>query len=100
MDHTLLNSCERELNYGFTCSPFPMAGTGPQKNKQKAKRFIAELSRQAKENLNSLFTLEQLKQTAGSLSLHLEGFEEFVGHLNQEGYLLKKGPHIYQLQTV
>lgn len=35
-----------------------------------------------------------------SLSSQVSDFESFIGSLNDQGYLLKKGPRLYQLQTM
>ena len=62
-------------------------------------RFVAELNRIAGETYNSLFTLQQLRGIAGDMGLRIDGFEDFVDSLNNQGYLLKKGARVYQLQT-
>jgi DNA helicase MCM8 len=46
-----------------------------------------------------MFTLQQLKTIAGELNLSCGNFAEFIGSLNNQGYLLKKGGQSYQLLT-
>ena len=67
--------------------------------KATAKKFISELSRLSEETYNSLFTVQQLKSIAGDLNLSCGNFLEFIGSLNNQGYLLQKGSKTYQLMT-
>ncbi len=43
-----------------------------------------------------LFTL----QIVDEMHLDVGSFEAFIASLNNQGYLLKKGPRTYQLRTV
>eukprot|EP00729_Bicosta_minor_P006300 gene6300-27644_t len=46
-----------------------------------------------------MFTVQQLKKIAGELNLSCGNFTDFVGSLNNQGYLLQKGSKTYQLMT-
>ena len=65
----------------------------------QAKRFIAELSRIAEETFSSLFTVAALRKVFADLRLEVGNFMHFIDSLNNQGYLLKKGPRSYQLRT-
>lgn len=67
---------------------------------QQAKLFVSRLNQIAEETYNSLFSKQQLKEIADELNLDVGSFEAFLSSLNNEGYLLKRGPRSYQLRTV
>ncbi|KJE94138.1 hypothetical protein CAOG_08824 [Capsaspora owczarzaki ATCC 30864] len=66
--------------------------------KAQGKRFIAELRRISEETFNTLFSMQQLRETANLLCIRVESFPDFIQALNNENYLLKKSNGIYQLQ--
>ncbi|RMX34536.1 hypothetical protein pdam_00021143 [Pocillopora damicornis] len=65
----------------------------------QSKRFVAELSRISEREYNSLFIVEQMRKIAKDIRLQIRIFDDFVFSLNNQGFLLKKGPRVYQLQT-
>ncbi|KAM6164744.1 DNA helicase MCM8 isoform 3-T3 [Rhynchocyon petersi] len=69
-------------------------------NRSTAKRFISALNNIAERTYNNLFQFHQLRQIAKELNIQVVDFENFVGSLNDQGFLLKKGPKVYQLQTM
>ncbi|GAB1286939.1 DNA helicase MCM8 [Apodemus speciosus] len=69
-------------------------------NRSTAKRFISALNSIAERTYNNIFQFHQLRQIAKELNIQVADFENFIGSLNDQGYLLKKGPKIYQLQTM
>ncbi|KAH0513946.1 DNA helicase MCM8 [Microtus ochrogaster] len=69
-------------------------------NRSTAKRFISALNSIAERTYNNIFQYHQLRQIAKELNIQVAVFENFIGSLNDQGYLLKKGPKIYQLQTM
>ncbi|EDQ88139.1 uncharacterized protein MONBRDRAFT_9453 [Monosiga brevicollis MX1] len=74
-------------------------GSGMSK-KAAAKRFVSHLNDLATTSYNSLFGKDQLRQVVEDLGLNVGNFEAFIASLNNQGYLLKKGPRSYQLQTL
>nr|QIC49968.1 DNA helicase MCM8 [Actinia equina] len=68
-------------------------------SKAVGKRFIAELGRIADREYNSIFTIDQMRAVAKDLHLQIPSFEDFIYSLNNQGFLLKKGARVYQLQT-
>uniref|UniRef100_A0A8C5VVN7 DNA helicase MCM8 n=1 Tax=Microcebus murinus TaxID=30608 RepID=A0A8C5VVN7_MICMU len=69
-------------------------------NRSSAKRFISALNNIAERTYNNLFQFHQLRQIAKELNIQVADFEHFIGSLNDQGYLLKKGPKVFQLQTM
>ncbi|XP_003953726.3 DNA helicase MCM8 isoform X2 [Pan troglodytes] len=69
-------------------------------NRSTAKRFISALNNVAERTYNNIFQFHQLRQIAKELNIQVADFENFIGSLNDQGYLLKKGPKVYQLQTM
>ncbi|XP_075719163.1 DNA helicase MCM8 [Rhinoderma darwinii] len=69
-------------------------------NRSLAKKFVSALNRIAERTYNNLFEYQQLRQIAREMQIQVSDFESFVGSLNDQGYLLKKGPKVYQLQTM
>ncbi|KAK2158883.1 hypothetical protein LSH36_162g05033 [Paralvinella palmiformis] len=73
-------------------------GSGMSK-KGKVKKLVALLQRESEKTYNSLFTVQEIRQIAQDAKLNIPDFEEFISSLNHQGFLLKKGPRVYQLQT-
>ncbi|XP_020841192.1 DNA helicase MCM8 isoform X1 [Phascolarctos cinereus] len=69
-------------------------------NRSAAKRFISALNTIAERTYNNLFQYQQLRQISKELNIQVADFENFISSLNDQGYLLKKGPKVYQLQTM
>ncbi|KAM9315778.1 DNA helicase MCM8 [Gastrophryne carolinensis] len=69
-------------------------------SRSQAKKFVSALNTIAEQTYNNLFEYQQLRQIAKELQIQVSDFEGFVGSLNDQGYLLKKGPRVYQLQTI
>lgn len=69
-------------------------------NLSQAKRFMSALNSIAERTYNNLFDLHQLRHIARELQIRVSDFESFIGSLNDQGYLLKKGSRVYQLQTM
>ncbi|XP_053568665.1 DNA helicase MCM8 [Bombina bombina] len=69
-------------------------------NRSQAKKFVSALNRIAERTYNNLFEFQQLRQIANEVQIQVADFESFIGSLNDQGYLLKKGPRVYQLQTM
>ncbi|XP_077169313.1 DNA helicase MCM8 isoform X2 [Paroedura picta] len=69
-------------------------------NRSQAKRFISALHRIAERTYNNVFEFQQLRQIAKEASIKVADFEIFIGSLNDQGYFLKKGARLYQLQTM
>ncbi|XP_063172080.1 DNA helicase MCM8 isoform X2 [Candoia aspera] len=69
-------------------------------NRSQAKRFVSALHHVAERTYNNIFELHQLRQIANELNIKISDFENFIESLNDQGYFLKKGPRLYQLQTM
>nr|XP_020649324.1 DNA helicase MCM8 isoform X1 [Pogona vitticeps]XP_020649325.1 DNA helicase MCM8 isoform X1 [Pogona vitticeps]XP_020649326.1 DNA helicase MCM8 isoform X1 [Pogona vitticeps] len=69
-------------------------------NRSQAKRFISALHGVAERTYSNLFEFQQLRQIAKEINIQVADFENFIGSLNDQGYFLKKGPKLYQLQTM
>nr|XP_048311351.1 DNA helicase MCM8 isoform X2 [Myodes glareolus] len=97
MKHSMLGTYSDEFgNLDFERSQH---GSG-MSNRSTAKRFISALNSIAERTYNNIFQFHQLRQIAKELNIQVAVFENFIGSLNDQGYLLKKGPKIYQLQTM
>ncbi|XP_038074651.1 DNA helicase MCM8-like [Patiria miniata] len=84
--------------FGFLDFQRSQHGSG-MSSRSKAKRFIAVLNRVAEQTYNSLFSVQQMRDIARDANISMPDFEGFVASLNNQNYLLKKGPRVYQLQT-
>ncbi len=96
-------------------------------NRSKVKRFVTALNRLAERTNKRMFEFQELRQLAKDLQIQVNiiyitetlsddafsvwmlfprlfsqvvDFEGFIGALNEQGYLLKKGHRTYQLQTI
>ncbi|CAL1526212.1 unnamed protein product [Lymnaea stagnalis] len=63
------------------------------------KKFVAALQKVAEQTYNNLFTVQQMRQISKDIGVSIPDFEGFITSLNTQGFLLKKGPKVYQLQT-
>lgn len=76
------------------------AGSG-MSNRAAAKKFIPILQRAyERRDFNALFTVQDMRDLATQAQVKVADFEGFIVSLNDQGYLLKKGPRLYRLQTV
>lgn len=73
-------------------------GSGMSSN-SKAKKFISALTTISQQTSSSYFTIQQMKQVCKELNIQIQDFDNFLFSLNNQGFLLKKGPKLYQLQT-
>lgn len=90
MNYRLLDT----FNHDFGNLDFQRSQHGSGKSSRaQSKRFVAELSRISEREYNSLFIV------AKDIRLQIRSFDDFVFSLNNQGFLLKKGPRVYQLQT-
>ncbi|KAI8477754.1 DNA replication licensing factor mcm8, partial [Branchiostoma belcheri] len=68
-------------------------------SRSKPKRFVAALNRVAEQTYNNIFTVQQMREIAQNCDVKVPDFEGFIASLNNQGFLLKKGSRVYQLQT-
>ncbi|GLD69643.1 DNA helicase MCM8, partial [Lates japonicus] len=64
------------------------------------KRLINALHSHSQRTNQKQFDLQMLRTVASSLNIKVADFEGLVSSLNEQGFLLKKGAKLYQLQTV
>ena len=63
-----------------------------------AKKFIQVLQRQADVQQKNLFTVDEMKTLATMAGINVPGaFSDFILTLNNQGFLIKKSPKLYQL---
>ena len=72
--------------------------SGMSKSKQ-ARSFVSELHRLSESQGSSMFTLQDLTRVGLSMGIRAEGFDDFIESINHQGYILKKGPRLYQVQS-
>ncbi|XP_061693041.1 DNA helicase MCM8 isoform X2 [Syngnathoides biaculeatus] len=65
-----------------------------------AKRLIGALHAHAQRTNQKQFDLQVIRSVAEKLNIKVMDFEGLVSSLNEQGFLLKKGAKLYQLQTV
>uniref|UniRef100_A0A673CTA8 DNA helicase MCM8 n=1 Tax=Sphaeramia orbicularis TaxID=375764 RepID=A0A673CTA8_9TELE len=64
------------------------------------KRLINALHTHAQRTSQKQFDIHAMRSVAEKLNIKVMDFEGLVCSLNEQGFLLKKGPKLYQLQTV
>ena len=69
-------------------------------SRSQAKRFISILQKVAERNRNAIFSAQEMRQISKEANIQIKYFEAFLESLNNQGYILKKGPRMYHLQTV
>ena len=96
MKYSMMDTYSDELGFlDFTRSQH---GSG-MSSRSQSKKFVAALQRVYEQTYNALFTAQELRQIAQQANVKVRDFEEFIASLNNQGFLLKKGPRVYQLQT-
>ncbi|XP_049456954.1 DNA helicase MCM8 [Epinephelus fuscoguttatus] len=65
-----------------------------------AKRLVNALHAHAQRTNQKQFDLQTLRSVADRMNIKVMDFEGLVSSLNEQGFLLKKGAKLYQLQTV
>lgn len=84
--------------FGFLDFRRSQHGSG-MSQKNQAKKMIAALTRVSDQTYNSMFTVQQMRDIAKECNIQVRDFEDFISSLNNQGFLLKKGPRVYHLQT-
>jgi DNA helicase MCM8 len=76
------------------------AGNGKAMGVTKAsKLLIAALNRHSERTCTSLFSVTEIKEVMMRAKIEVKSFDSLMCALNDQGFLLKKGPNIFQLQT-
>ncbi|KAG9335804.1 hypothetical protein JZ751_003636 [Albula glossodonta] len=97
MKHSMLDTYQDE--FGRLDFDRSQMGSGMSKRSQ-VKKFVAALNQIAERTYKTTFELQQLRQLSRELNIQVVDFEGFISALNEQGYLLKKGTKVYQLQTI
>ncbi|KAJ1849822.1 hypothetical protein LPJ70_000224 [Coemansia sp. RSA 2708] len=61
--------------------------------------FVARLHRVSEETYNNMFTYSMMQTIAADMGLRFGNFQDIVDRLNNQNYIIKKGPRSYQLTT-
>ena len=82
----------------------PVLGKGVSRSKQ-IKRLIGELNRLSRDRSSAMFNTSEIKEAATTIGLtqilqrNGENFYDLLDMMNNQCYLLKKGPRKWQLQV-
>ncbi|KAM7408330.1 hypothetical protein PAMA_002164 [Pampus argenteus] len=68
--------------------------------RSSAKRLVNALHAHAQRTNQKQFDMQTLRAVADKLNIKVMDFEGLVSSLNEQGFLLKKGAKLYQLQTI
>ncbi|KAI3363452.1 hypothetical protein L3Q82_012068, partial [Scortum barcoo] len=97
MKHSLVDTYSDGLgNLDFERSQL---GSG-MSQRSAAKRLVNALHSHAQRTNQKQFDLQTLRSVADKMNIKVMDFEGLVSSLNEQGFLLKKGARLYQLQTV
>ncbi|KAG1365701.1 putative DNA helicase MCM8 [Cocos nucifera] len=72
------------------------ARSGGMSQQKEAKRFLSALHKQSELQQRDCFSISEMCSLADRISLRVPDIDTFVDNLNSVGYLLKKGPKMYQ----
>ncbi|CAD5195732.1 unnamed protein product [Musa acuminata subsp. malaccensis] len=73
------------------------ARSGGMSQQKEAKRFLGALHKQSELQQKDCFSISEIYSLADKISLRVPDIDTFVENLNSVGYLLKKGPKMYQV---
>ncbi|KAF6134783.1 hypothetical protein GIB67_002184 [Kingdonia uniflora] len=71
--------------------------SGGMSQQKEAKRFLSALNKQSELQQKDCFSTSEIYSLADRISLRVPDIDTFVDNLNSVGYLLKKGPNMYQV---
>lgn len=72
--------------------------TGMSRSKEK-RQFVAALEAEASRTNSPMFTKADLKRVAESIGINMTDFDGLLDSINHQGFMLKKGPRSWQLQS-
>ncbi|KAJ2157910.1 DNA replication licensing factor mcm8 [Coemansia sp. RSA 552] len=96
MRHSLFQTYEDEeglMDFGRS-----QMGTGVS-GSSDIKRFVNRLQSLSEETYNTTFTISTMQTIASEMGLRFRNFHDIIDRLNNQNYLIKKGPRSYQLTT-
>ncbi|KAG2690266.1 hypothetical protein I3760_09G179100 [Carya illinoinensis] len=71
--------------------------SGGMSQQKEAKRFLSALNKQSELDQKDCFSISEIYGLADRIGLRVPDIDTFVDNLNSVGYLLKKGPKMYQV---
>ncbi|KAL5711249.1 DNA helicase [Ranunculus cassubicifolius] len=71
--------------------------SGGMSQQKEAKRFLSELNKLSELEQKDCFSVSEIYSLADKISLRVPDLDILVENLNSVGYLLKKGPKMYQV---
>ncbi|CAJ1894879.1 unnamed protein product [Sphenostylis stenocarpa] len=71
--------------------------SGGMSQQKEAKRFLNALNKQSEYEQKDCFSVSEIYSLADRISLKVPDIDTFIENLNSVGYLLKKGPKMYQV---
>ncbi|KAL9689261.1 hypothetical protein QQ045_033696 [Rhodiola kirilowii] len=72
--------------------------SGGMSQQKEAKRFLGALNKQAELQQKDCFSISEIYGLADRIGLNVPDVDTFIENLNCVGYLLKKGPKMYQVK--
>lgn len=63
------------------------------------KLLVAALNKHSERTCTSLFSVPEIKEVMARAKIQVNSFDSLMAVLNEQGFLLKKGTNIFQLQT-
>ncbi|KAF5750356.1 DNA helicase MCM8 isoform X1 [Tripterygium wilfordii] len=73
--------------------------SGGMSQQKEAKRFLGALNKESELQQKDCFSISEIYSLADRISLKVPDIDTLVENLNNFGYLLKKGPKMYQVLT-
>ncbi|KAJ3669148.1 hypothetical protein LUZ60_011098 [Juncus effusus] len=71
--------------------------SGGMSQQKEAKRFLSELNKQSELMQKDCFSVSEIYSLADKICLRVPDIDTLIENLNSVGYLIKKGPKIYQV---
>jgi len=75
------------------------AGTKPMGTTKAGKLLVAALNKHSERTGTSIFSVAEIKDVLQRSKIDVKSFDTLMHCLNDQGFLLKKGSNIFQLQT-
>ena len=96
MKYSMLDTFSDEL--GVLDFSRSLHGSGMSR-KSAAKKLVTVLQRAFEQGWDRVFAVQDMRDLAQRAGIRVDDFEALVASLNDQGYLIQKGPRLYQLRT-
>ena len=95
----VFQQCMRDVRADSAALGPIIGGSKPMGLAKASKLLIAALNKHSERSRTSMFSVAEIKEVMMRAKIEVRSFDSLMHALNEQGFLLKKGTNIFQLQT-